>query len=63
MSFEWYLAHTQYEYIFEVMIKSINNYLIIFFLFQQFQSQMSQIDENGYNSFCNETLQLENQKP
>ena len=41
--------------IFEVMIKSITNVLIIFFIFQQLKSQ---IDQNGYNAFCDETLQM-----
>ena len=40
------------------MIKSITNVLIIFFIFQQLKSQISQIDENQYNPFCDETLQL-----
>ena len=40
------------------MIKSITNFLIIFFIFQQLKSQISQIDQNGYNAFCDETLQL-----
>ena len=44
--------------IFEVMIKSITNFLIIFFIFQQLKSQISQIDQNGYNAFCDETLHL-----
>ena len=39
---------------FEVMIKSITNFLIIFFIFQQLKSQISHIDQNGYNPFCNE---------
>ena len=43
--------------IFEVMIKSITNFLIIFFIFQQLKSQISQIDQIGYNAFCDETLQ------
>ena len=38
------------------MIKSITNFLIIFFIFQQLKSQISQIDQNGYNAFCDETL-------
>ena len=38
------------------MIKSITNFLIIFFVFQQLKSQISQIDQNGYNPFCDETL-------
>ena len=38
------------------MIKSITNFLIIFFIFQQLKSQISQIDQNGYNTFCDETL-------
>ena len=33
------------------MIKSITNFLIIFFIFQQLKSQISQIDQNGYNAF------------
>ena len=40
------------------MIKSITNFLIIFFIFQQLKSQISQIDQNGYNAFCDETLQV-----
>ena len=40
------------------MIKSITNFLIIFFIFQQLKSQISQIDQNGYNVFCDETLQI-----
>ena len=42
------------------MIKSITNFLIIFFIFQQLKSQISQIDQNGYNAFCDETLHLFN---
>ena len=34
------------------MIKSITNFLIIFFIFQQLKSQISQIDQNGYNPFA-----------
>ena len=37
------------------MIKSIANFLIIFFIFQQLKSQ---IDQNGFNPFCDETLQI-----
>ena len=40
------------------MIKSVTNFLIIFFVFQQLKSQISQIDQNGYNPFCNETPQM-----
>ena len=40
------------------MIKSITNFLIIFFIFQQLKSQISQIDQNGVKPFCDETLQL-----
>ena len=40
------------------MIKSITNFLLIFFIFQQLKSQISQIDQNGYNAFCDETLHL-----
>ena len=40
------------------MIKSITNFLIIFFIFQQLKSQISQIDQNGYNAFCDETLRI-----
>ena len=44
----------------EVMIKSIANFFIIFFIFQQLQSQISQIeiDKNWYNPFCDETLEV-----
>ena len=38
------------------MIKSITNVLIIFFIFQQLKSQISQIDQNGVNPFCDETI-------
>ena len=41
------------------MIKSITNFLTIFFIFQQLKSQISKIDQNGYNPFCDETLQIE----
>ena len=41
--------------IFEVMIKSIKHFLIIFFIFQQLKSQ---IDQNGVNPFCDETLHI-----
>ena len=40
------------------MIKSITNFLIIFFIFQQLKAQISQIDQNGYNAFCDETLHI-----
>ena len=40
------------------MIKSVTNFLIIFFIFQQLKSQISQIDQNGYNAFCDETLHM-----
>ena len=41
------------------MIKSITNFLIIFFIFQQLKSEISQIDQNGYNAFCDdETLHI-----
>ena len=58
MPFEWYLAHFIYRYIFEVMIRSIMNFLIILFIFQQRQSHISQIDQNGYNPFCDATLHI-----
>ena len=41
------------------MIKSINNFLIIFFIFQQLKSQISQIDQNGVKPFCDETLHIQ----
>ena len=43
------------------MIKSITHFLIIFFIFQQLNSQISRIDQNGYtsNPFCDETLHLQ----
>ena len=40
------------------MIKSITNVLIIFFIFQQIQSKISQINQNAYNPFWDETLQI-----
>ena len=43
---------------FEVMIKSITNFLIILFTFQQLKSQISQIDQNGYNLFCDKILHV-----
>ena len=43
---------------FEVMIKSIRNFLIIFFIFQQLQSLISQFDENGLIGFCEQTLHI-----
>ena len=46
-------------YSFEVMIKSITNFLIIFLIFQQLQSHISQIEKNGYNPFCDETLKIQ----
>ena len=42
-----------YKKLSEVMIKSITN-----FLFQQLKSQISKIDQNGYNPFCDETLHV-----
>ena len=39
------------------MIKSITNFLIIFLIFQQLKSQLSQIDQNGFNPFCDEILE------
>ena len=36
----------------------ITNLLIIVSLFQQLKSQISQIDQNGYNLFCDKTLQF-----
>ena len=38
------------------MIKSITNFLIILFIFRQLKSKIYQIDQNGYNPFCDETL-------
>ena len=40
------------------MTKSITNFLIIFFIFQQLKYQISKIYQNGFNSFCDETLQM-----
>ena len=40
------------------MIKNITNFLIIFFIFQQLQSQISQFDQNGVKPFCDETLHM-----
>ena len=37
------------------MIKSIKKFIAIFFIFQQLKFQISQIDQNGYNPFCDET--------
>ena len=42
------------------MIKSITNFLVIFFIFQQLKSQISEIDQNGFNPFCDETLHIYN---
>ena len=44
------------------MIKRITNFLIIFFIFQQLESQISKIDQNGVNSFCDETLHIVRQE-
>ena len=41
------------------MIKSITNFLIIFFIFQWLKSEISQIDQNGVTPFCDETLQIQ----
>ena len=41
------------------MIKNITNFLIIFFIFQKLQAQISQIDHNGYNPFSDETIILQ----
>ena len=53
MLFEWYLPH----------FKSISKVSTIFslfcFIFQQLQSQISHIDQNGYNPFCDETFQFQ----
>jgi len=40
------------------MTKSITNFFIIFFIIQQLKSQISQIDQNGYIAFCDETLHI-----
>ena len=40
------------------MIKCITNFLIIFFIFQQLKSQISEMDQDGFNLFCDETLQM-----
>ena len=40
------------------MIKSITNVLIIFSIYPQLKSQISQIDQNGVNPFCDENLNL-----
>ena len=47
-----------YRNIFEVMINSITNFLIIFFIFLQLKSQISQIYQNGVNPFCDKTLHI-----
>ena len=38
--------------------KVLQIFLLFCFIFQQIKSQISQIDQNGYNPFCNETLQV-----
>ena len=43
--------------VFEVMIKGITDFLI-FFVFRQLESQIYQIDQDGINPFCDETLHL-----
>ena len=40
------------------MIESMLNFLIIFFIFQQLKSQISCIDQNGVNPFCDKTLHI-----
>ena len=42
----------------EVMIKSITNFLIIFFIFQHFKSQISSVYQNGVKPFCDKTLHI-----
>ena len=37
----------------------MTNFLIIFFIFKQLKSQISQIDQIGYNAFCDETLHMD----
>ena len=49
--------------IFEVMIKSIRNFLIIFFISQQLKSQISKFDKNWLIGFCEQTLHLQMLKP
>ena len=42
------------------MVKSITHFLFIFFIFQQLKSKKkSQIYQNGYNPFCDETLHIQ----
>ena len=43
------------------MIKSITNFLIILFIFQQLKSQISKIDQHRYNPFCDETTMIQRQ--
>ena len=38
----------------------MTNFLIVFLIFGQLQSQISQIDKYGYNPFCDETHQIFN---
>ena len=40
------------------MIKTITDVRIIFFIFQQLKSQISEIDRNGFNPYCDETLHI-----
>ena len=60
MPFEWYLhvAHYRQSHIFKLMIKSLTNFVTIFFIFWQLQSQITQIDINGYHPFCDETFHI-----
>ena len=47
---EWSTAHCKHQYIkfCVVIIKIITHFVIIFFIIQQLQSKITQIDKNGY---------------
>ena len=58
LSLKWYLAHYISRITFEVMIKSIRIFFIIFFILQQLKSQISKFDKNLLIGFCEQTLHI-----
>ena len=53
-----YLSHYILRIFLKLWSKVLQIFLLFCFIFQQIKSQISQIDQNGYNPFCNETLQV-----
>jgi len=56
MPFKWYRSDYDMKWYFSSCDQKYHNF--IFLIFQELQSQISQIDLNGFNPFCNQTLQL-----